>query len=79
MITKELCFDLEFLADETIRPLTVSGAEYLDTMTRVRPSPTSPFQCLFTRQEMYSQALDFGLHVRFENAEMRDRTTGAGR
>ena len=61
-MTKEIGFDLEFSQD-SIQPVSDIGRYFLTTRT------SSP------EREIYQQAVNAGLHVRFATAALRDEIT----
>lgn len=60
-MVKELTFDLHFTAT-VIKPLTTAGLKFCQAHDEATPA-------------MYQAAVDAGLHVRFENAFVRDWVT----
>jgi hypothetical protein len=61
-MVKELTFDLHF-TDISVQPLTDAGWDFY----RVHGNAVTP--------AMYREAIDAGLHVRFEDAFVRDWLT----
>lgn len=63
-MTKTLAFDLEFTNDGVVAISPEGEAAIGD-----------PDSLRLTQREFYARAIDRGLHIRFENATLRDSIT----
>jgi hypothetical protein len=64
-MTKSLLFDIEFTGSGKVVSVSQSGFDFLESSGH-----------LITLKQIYNEAIDNGLHVRFANAETRDRVVG---
>jgi hypothetical protein len=65
-MTKEIGFDLDFLANGLVHPISSRGDKFLADAFK------TPFT---TIKDVYRHAVSADLHARFETAEVRDFLT----